>query len=75
MWVTLCCVGVQNFGMDLIPGDLRSTEVSFTPRSSRTYLSVVAGLSRLLPTSIGKTATSIDRRVDYRVVMKTSERT
>ena len=75
MWVTLCCVGVQNFGMDLIPGDLRSTEVSFTPQSSRTYLSVVADLKRPLPTISGKKATSIDRGVDYCVVMKTSERT
>ena len=36
--------GNQNVGKDLIPGDLRLTEVSFTPPSRRTYLSVLAGL-------------------------------
>ena len=66
------CEGNQNVGKDLIAGDLRLTEVSFTPQSGRTYLSVLAGLRRPLPKIIN-TAMSIDSNVNYCVVMEPSE--
>ena len=65
--------GNQNVGKDLIPGDLRLTEVSFTPPSRSTYLSVLAGLRWPLPKIIGNTAISIDSNVIYCVVIEPSE--
>ena len=39
----------QNVGKHLISGDLRLTEVFFTPQSGRAYLSVLASPPRPLP--------------------------
>ena len=66
------CEGNQNVGKDLIAGDLRLTEVSFTQLSDRTYLSVLAGLRRPLPNIIN-TAISFDSNVNYCVAMEPSE--